>query len=275
MKRTLLVIALGLFALTAGAQSYTYSWSAARMDASRTGSRSAGPNDVKESMGEVKGGKFYAPNGKVYKGSAVKAAKALIAAQDEMAKTKEVVGYSVEAMAHGRVETALGNFAVDRIKDCVEKVFGKKADLAITNFGGIRIDMPKGDVLKEDILSMFPFKNHLCYVTLSGARLRKIFDVFAEFGAQPVSGAKVVIKGDRVVDVTIGGEPVDDNRMYGLATIDFLLDGGDHFYMGEGAEEVEMSEVLISEALLDYLKELKDRGGVIESHIEGRVTYLK
>ncbi|MCQ2143988.1 MAG: 5'-nucleotidase C-terminal domain-containing protein [Bacteroidales bacterium] len=273
MKRIIIAAALVLMTAGASAQDFHYSWKSVRMDASRTGVRSAGPNDVKESMGEVRGGKFYAPNGKVYKGSAAKATKALVAAQDAMSATKEVVGYSVEHMAWSRPENALGNFAVDRIKEGVEKAFGKKADVAITNFGGIRIDMPKGDVLKEDIISMFPFNNYLCYVTMSGAQLKKVFQVFADYGAQPLSGATVVLDYGRLVDVKVGGEPIDDERMYGVATIDFLLDGGDHFYIGENAT-VEMSTIKVSDCMLDYLKDLKARGGVIESRVEGRVTYL-
>jgi len=274
MKKTLLIIALGLVAATSAAQDYSYSWSSVRMDASRTGTKSTGPNDIKESMGEVKGKKFYAPNGKVYKGSAAKAAKALIEAQDAMAPTKEIVGYSAEHLAYGRTETALGNFAVDRIREGVEKAFGKKIDVAITNFGGIRIDMPKGDVLKEDIISMFPFNNYLCCVTLSGEKLLKVFQVFADYSAQPVSGATVVLDHGRLVDVKVGGESIDENRIYTLGTIDFLLDGGDHFYIGKDAV-VEKSQVKVSECILEYLEGLKADGGVIESHIEGRVTYLK
>lgn len=275
MRRLTLILALSLFATAVQAQDFSYSWSSARMDGSRTGSRSAGPNDVKESIGEVRGGRYHAPNGKVYGGSAVKATKKILKAQDAIATVKEVVGVSAMHMKKERAtESALGNFAADRIKEGVEKAFGKKADVAITNFGGIRIDMPEGDVLKEDIISMFPFNNCLCYVTMSGAQLRKVFRVFAEYGPQPICGAAVVLRDGAVADIRVGGEPIDDNRMYGVATIDFLLDGGDHFYIGRDAS-VEKSTIKISECMLDYLRELRERGGIIESRTEGRVTIIE
>jgi 2',3'-cyclic-nucleotide 2'-phosphodiesterase (5'-nucleotidase family) len=41
----------------------------------------------------------------------------------------------------------------------VERLAGKKVHVGVGNFGGIRIDMPKGDIILDDMLSMFPFKN--------------------------------------------------------------------------------------------------------------------
>ena len=42
--------------------------------------------------------------------------------------------------------------------------------------------------------------------------------------------------GSRVVDVTVNGQPLDDNKKYTLATTDFLaIDGGDGYAMLKGA----------------------------------------
>ena len=55
-------------------------------------------------------------------------------------------------------ESALSNWFVDILMAKVEKLSGKKVDIGIANFGGIRVDMPQGDIILDDMLSMFPFK---------------------------------------------------------------------------------------------------------------------
>ena len=57
---------------------------------------------------------------------------------------------------------------------------------------------------------------------------------------QIVGGVKVVAKNGKIVSATIGGEPLDDDRLYGVATLNFLLDGGDGYKVARNAEEVIM-----------------------------------
>ena len=44
------------------------------------------------------------------------------------------------------------------------------ADIAFVNGGGIRADLPEGDITYEDILAVHPYGNHLCVCLLYTSR---------------------------------------------------------------------------------------------------------
>jgi len=58
----------------------------------------------------------------------------------------------------------------------------------------------------------------------------------------------------------IGGEPIDDDKMYGVATISFLLYGGDSLTLADGAVNLTVYDVQIIEAVLEHVKSLTDAG---------------
>ena len=71
------------------------------MDASRTGCTTPSADNVEAAIGYFKGGKYVAPNGKVYGRNSIvaKTARAVLDAQPAMARVKEVVAYSTHSMA--------------------------------------------------------------------------------------------------------------------------------------------------------------------------------
>ena len=146
--------------------------------------------------------------------------------------------------------------------------------MGIINFGGIRVDLPQGNVLLDDILSMLPFENYICYVQLKGSDLRNLYKQFAQTGMQVVGGVELTIKDKELVDVKVGGKPLDDKALYGLATIDFLLDGGDDVFCGRNAVDLVLTKTLLRDALLPYLRELGAQGIPVEYHVDNRVVEL-
>ena len=258
------------------AQEFKMDWRREHMEGSRTGVTAPDAQNVREALGEVRDGVYYAPNGKVFKdGSVVKAAALLIAAQPEMAGVKEVICYSPkEVLRSTRPQNELSNLIVDRVMIKTAEVTGKKVDAGIVNFGGIRVDLPQGNVLLDDILSMLPFENYLCYVQLKGSDLRALYTQFAQSGMQAVGGVELTIRDKELVDVKIGGKPLDDNALYGLATIDFLLDGGDDVFCARNAVDLVITKTLVRDALLPYLRELGAQGKPVEYHIDNRIVEL-
>ena len=273
MKRLFLAVLASCMAICSYAQNMQ--WSVIPMDGSRTGVTAPTADNVKEALGTVKGCRYVAPNGKVFRrGSTRKVAKLMIDAQDEMAFVKEVVGYAPKAMIKRKPECELSNWSADILRAAVEKEFGRPVDIALTNFGGIRVDMPQGDVLLDDLLSMFPFNNYLTYVAIHGRDVRRLFEIIAGKGMEAVSGVEVTIKGRQLVDLKVGGQPVEDDKIYGLATIDYLLNGGDDIFAKNNAEEVLISDKIVYDGIIEHVRELKAQGRYIEAEIDGRVKVL-
>jgi 2',3'-cyclic-nucleotide 2'-phosphodiesterase (5'-nucleotidase family) len=254
---------------------HSFKWEKYNIDGHRTGVTVPTATNTAEALGVVTGDTYTAPNGRRFEGgSTPEVASLLISAQPSMAKLKEVIAYAPEAMIKSRPESTLSNFIVDRLFADVSKLVapsGRKVDLAITNMGGIRVDLSAGDVLLDDIVSMLPFANYLCYVRLPGKELRGVFETMARNGVQCVSNARLVVKGKQLVSAEIGGVPLDDERMYGLATIDFLLDGGDGYKLARGATDYVISDIKIGDAVLADIRALTAAGKPLEYFTDGRI----
>ena len=250
-----------------------YSWSTIKVDAHRTGVKPATADNTREAMGYVQDGTYYAPSGRVYsEGATPELARILIDAQPKMASLKQVIAHAPKAMSSHYPQSELSNFAVDCIMEGVEELTGRKVDVGITNFGGIRCDIPQGDVLLDDIVSMFPFKNYLVYVQVDGKQLRRIFEDMASRTLQAVGGVEVVINGKTVESLKVGGEEVRDDKLYGIGSIDFLLNGGDKIHLGEGAVEVVRTGVLLRDCILKKVYALSEAGLPLEYHLDNRVV---
>jgi len=273
MKKIALIIAMALCGV--GAVGQEYEWRHVEMDGSRTGTASPSKDNVPETVGTFKGGKYIAPNGKTYKKRSTvgRTARIVLDAQPAMARVKDVIGYSTEAMEVAYPESALSNWFIDIIMARTEELMGKKVDVGIGNFGGIRIDMPQGDIILDDMLSMFPFKNQLVYVEHKGKEIRKILEQMAAGRFEVLGGVRVVAEDGKLVSAEIGGEPIDDEKVYGLATISFLLTGGDGLTLTDNALSVTVFENEdIIDAVLAHVNAETAAGRPIEYKMDGRVT---
>lgn len=241
------------------------------MDGSRTGVTASTADNVEEALGTIRGRTYHAPNGRKFRGTTSKVARILIGVQPAMADVKKVIAYSTNAMLRRSPECELYNWFVDEIMRAVEDSVGLKVDIGFANKGGVRVDMPKGPVRVDDIMSMFPFRNHLYYVALRGRDVRVILEQMAAGSWQIVGGCRAVVKDGRLVSVTVGGEPLDDDKLYGVATIDFLLNGGDGFFIEKNAEKKIMCNGYIMDTMLQYVKSLTAQGKPIEYHTDGRI----
>lgn len=252
-----------------------YEWKTVPMDGSRTGCVSPSRDDVPQSLGEFRRGRYIAPDGTVYsaRSAAARTARVVLDAQPSMARVKEVIGYSTNAMSASYPESALSNWFIDILMAKTEQIAGRKVHMGITNFGGIRIDMPQGEIILDDMLSMFPFKNYLAYVEQTGKQIRKILEGMAAGRFQVLGGVKVVAEGGKLLSVEIDGEPLDDDKIYGLATISFLLGGGDGLALDHDAVSVTVfDDVAIIDAVLEHVHAETAAGRPIEYQTDGRVV---
>lgn len=251
-------------------------WRRAVMDGSRTGVQGVTPSNQDTALGSFEDDGYVAPNGTVFKnGSTPEVAALLSEVQPKMAGLKARVGYCPEEMVAKGPESGLSNMLVDQLRLEGERLWKVPMDFALCNFGGIRCSMPQGDVMLDDILSMFPFRNSVVYAKVRGAKLRELFEFLAATKIQCISGARIVVKDHKLVSAEIGGKPIDDKKLYNVTTIDFLLGGGDRIAIGAMAEDVKLSTVLIKDFMLRYFDKLQAEGKPIEYSKDGRVTILE
>ncbi|WP_338556514.1 5'-nucleotidase C-terminal domain-containing protein [Paenibacillus sp. KS-LC4] len=169
-------------------------------------------------------------------------------------------------------ETNLGNLIADSLRSIT------KADIAITNGGGIRASIDEGTITLGEIITVLPFGNQIVTLNVTGADIKAalengVSDYPNPKGAFPqVSGISFKIdtakaKGSRVHSVSVGGAPLDAKKQYTLATNDFIAAGGDEYTMFASYPQAGMFGAL-DEALTGYLREL----GTVSTAVEGRIT---
>ncbi len=248
-------------------------WEKFNIDGSRTGVGPLSADNVETALGKITEESYVAPNGKIFpkNSSTYKAALDMIEAQPVMAPLKKVIAQSAREMRRGGPNSPLSLWIVDHIREDVAKLTGKRVDFALINSGGIREDLPKGDVLMEDMLSMLPFNNYLCYVSLKGSDLKALIESMSP-KFQVMSNTLVTLDGDEIESILIGGETIDEDKYYGVGTIDFLLDGGDRINVGKNAKELIITDVKVIDSILPYTMSYGERGVPIEYYPQDRVV---
>jgi hypothetical protein len=63
---------------------------------------------------------------------------------------------------------------------------------------------------------------------------------------------------------TIGGRPVEDDKLYSVATISFLLHGGDGLSLADNAVNIINYDVMIMDAVLERIYALSAEGKSIK-----------
>ena len=99
------------------------------------------------------------------------------------------------------------------------------ADIAITNAGGIRIDLPAGIVDVGTVVALMPFDNTIIAVEVSGAVIEQALSE----GARPIVGGLEQRSGRWFLSGS--GEALDSGQTYRVLINSFMYAGGDNYQM--------------------------------------------
>jgi 2',3'-cyclic-nucleotide 2'-phosphodiesterase (5'-nucleotidase family) len=170
-------------------------------------------------------------------------------------------------------ECRVGNLVADAYR------WAADADVGLQNSGGVRAGPPlAGDVTRADLVSVVPFEEPVVVAALDGDRLLDLFGEAAgevDFGESDwwhahVSGAQLVWDRDRdeLHEATVGGEPVDPDARYTVATADYLLHTDHEFPTLDQSDRVGERGIQ-HEVLADYV----ERRG-LDVAVEGRIRWV-
>jgi 2',3'-cyclic-nucleotide 2'-phosphodiesterase (5'-nucleotidase family) len=189
----------------------------------------------------------------------------------KVGKTETYLDGSRDKVRFG--ETNLGNLITDAMLN------ETGAEVSLTNGGGIRSSIAKGDITKGDIVNVLPFGNFIVTKKLTGAQIKEVLEFGVEnygvsFGGFPhVGRMKYVVDpdqpiGQRIVSLKVNGKNIDMDKTYTVATNDFTAAGGDDYPVFAKLPIVNEYSAL-NEALENYIKKL---GTINYKESEGRIT---
>ena len=203
-------------------------------------------------------------------------------------------------------ETNLGDLITDAMMWAI-KTKAPSVDMtnavAITNGGGIRAAINKGDITKKDINTVLPFGNTLAVVYVKGSELLEALEAstyctpeavggFPQFAGMEVElniapkydknakeypgseyfGPKSI---NRITIKSVNGKAFDPNATYAVITNNFMAAGGDTYYAFAAAKEQFDTGLPLDEILMEYITtELNGVVGEQYAKPQGRLTIV-
>ncbi|MBO8131362.1 MAG: bifunctional metallophosphatase/5'-nucleotidase [Candidatus Marinimicrobia bacterium] len=167
-------------------------------------------------------------------------------------------------------ESNIGNW----ITDVMRKKF--KTDIALQNSGGIRKNMPAGEIRVRDIWEIVPFENEVVIIKVTGKQLLNIFMHYPEnkMDLLQISGAKLKINMNtgRLYYVRVNGKKIRRKRNYTIATNSYVASHAERF-LGIMAEDLHVirTGVLLRDLLIEEIKKEKE----VYSYVNGRIIIVE
>ncbi len=201
-------------------------------------------------------GKEIKPNEKI---------KELLAGYKQIgeAKSNEPVGFSKVNFANDKGQTRIKDTLIGHlITDAVAwKLKNLGVQAVLMNGGGIRASIAPGTITYRDILKVLPFGNTVVTIKLKGSDLLKAIEWGAvshpnDTGARLNPWGltyKVTPKG--VENILLNGKPIDPNKIYTVATNDYMASGGDHYSMLKNGDQYNTNYVL-ADVVKEYIQHI-------------------
>lgn len=190
---------------------------------------------------------------------------------------KVVIGHTDAELESFEPESPLSNLLTDLMlneaSNYTKDTMFDNLDMSMMNFGGIRTSMPAGNVTVGAIYAISPFDNYLTFIAIKGSELRKALSRFTDKFNAAYSGAVITYKNNRPTQILVQGNPIDDNRIYKLVTLDFVSEGGDHLLEGVQYETVGKTSTTLRDFFITELKAMNARGETFTGKKDGRALF--
>jgi 2',3'-cyclic-nucleotide 2'-phosphodiesterase (5'-nucleotidase family) len=169
----------------------------------------------------------------------------------------EVIGVSEYALMRGQGEAPMHNLICDAMIDATG------ADFSFTNFGGIRSDLKTGPITPRDIFKVLPFGNALVVLHLRGDFLKELIEgkIAGNRSGFAIGGGQVIYNragnnGNKIEVFKIAGEFIQPDKIYRIATTDYLAEGNSGLnQLTELPErQVDQTGILLRDAVTQYVQ---------------------
>lgn len=190
---------------------------------------------------------------------------------------EKVLAYNPKLLSKkaGILETEIGNWFADLAIKVSEPVFekrsGHKIDFCLLNHGGIRAEIPAGDVTVQTAFEVMPFENELVAVKISKEKMTELLTYLAKAKtAHPISGLRLSItQSGQVKNTTVQGKKLEEFESFWVLTNDYLLNGGDNMWFFQDPIEVVYIDYKVRNAIIDGL----EKTDTIHTQLDNRFKF--
>ena len=187
-------------------------------------------------------------------------------------KMNVVIGQAAETMKGHAPESLLSNFSADLYRQAGSDFLGQPVDISIVNLGGLRTVIPEGNISVGKVFELMPFENELVILWLKGDKLQELIQYFARAGGEGISGIRMEISNGKALNVTVNGNGIQAEKIYSIATSDYLAGGNDKMLQLAQYEKRQNTGIKLRDILLSYIKNETAKGNKITAKLDGRVS---
>ncbi len=185
-----------------------------------------------------------------------------------------VIGESDQLMRAEKPEGLLNALVSDAMFEYGNAL--KHTDLAITNFGGLRNDLPQGAVTVGHVTQVMPFDNAVVFLELKGSDMLLLADAIAAKGGEVETGLSLTIGRDgKAKNVLLGGQPIDPQRTYRVISTDYLSYGNDHLEPLANYTKIEVLQTMLRDVIANYIRQQTAAGKTLHANLKNQIHVEK
>jgi len=169
----------------------------------------------------------------------------------------EVIGETELAITRSsRGDSPMSNMLCDAMIDATG------ADFSMSNYGGIRAEIKAGSITPRNIFKVLPFGNSIVVMQMKGSLLKQIVEQKLASSSRGMAVGGGIIKYDKskstdIIDsFIINGQSLDPNKIYRVATTDYLAEGNSGFELLAEVEDksVARTGIILRNAVTEYVQ---------------------
>lgn len=191
--------------------------------------------------------------------------------QKASADLKTIIAHASSPFPLGEKESRVGECAVCNL--ICDATYGflvqnkTPVDFVLSNGGVFRAGLPQGNVTKENVKACLPYDNTLILIEMKGSDVLDLFkfvaSVYQTNGAfgQVSKQVRYTITynngvNGKISNLTIGGNPVDPEKVYKFAVNSYMYSGGDGYdILKQRAIKAADINILVTDAVIEALKQ--------------------
>ncbi len=168
------------------------------------------------------------------------------------AEMNEVIGNTDTDLYIKRHDSPLGNLVAEMMWQRANTI--AHTDCSIFNAGGIRTNIPKGDITIGDVYNVLPFDNTICILTFTGKEIEMIAQDIALTSGEAMYGITFDINDGKSSDIRIAGKPIDYNKTYTIVTNDYIAQGNDGLASMSKHSKMVDTGLLMRDVAIEHIK---------------------
>jgi 2',3'-cyclic-nucleotide 2'-phosphodiesterase (5'-nucleotidase family) len=190
---------------------------------------------------------------------------------------KTVIAKSDSSLTRDGFETSIGNFVLMAMEQYIS---AKKPDIAvgsvfIVNRGGLRNNLPLGEITKGNIFELMPFDNELVILKISGQNLMECVKAMIKEKKLLSWNLYMNLKNNEPDEIYVDAKLFDIHQTYFVITSDYLAMGGDNCHFFGKPVSYETTGLKLRDVIINYCESLTKNNTTIKPVRLGRIKISK